>query len=222
MNALRRSAALVACTTAAAAVLIAGCADPASQHGRAGIGDAPHTSTPDVRAAVPSATTSAACPSGDTWQNRPRAAKTTPEALALAVALDPHSYPEYAATYGNLVVDYPVGRVALCFTDPAAGHRMAEAAKKAHPGIDLGRLDVYRSRYSERTLLRAVDTMSEKTTVAGFPIYTLGPANDASGIDVTTTAQGARSAALHNDLSTLAGGIPVHVREGGQPVSASY
>ncbi|MFC4033272.1 hypothetical protein ACFO3J_17505 [Streptomyces polygonati] len=147
--------------------------------------------------------------------------RSTPGAQALAVALDPHSYPEYAATYGSLVVDQPVGRVALCFTDPAAGRRMAEAAKRAHPGIDLGRLDVYRCRYSERALVRVVDAMSEKTTVAGFPVYTLGPAPDASGIDVTTTAEGARSAALLDDLSILADGVPVHVTEGGPAELAS-
>ncbi|WP_176725247.1 hypothetical protein [Streptomyces sp. DvalAA-14] len=143
--------------------------------------------------------------------------KNTPQAQALAMALDPHAYPGYAATYGSLLIDYPVGRVALCFTDPAAGHRMAREAKRAHPGIDLGRLDVYRCAYSERALVKVVDTMSGEATVAGFPLYTVGPATDASGIDITTTAEGARSAALHDDLSALSGGVPVHVTEGGRP-----
>jgi hypothetical protein len=51
--------------------------------------------------------------------------------------------------------------------------------------------------------------------VLGFPIYTVAPATDASGLQVTTTAQGAASQALHDRLAQAAGdGIPVTVLAG--------
>jgi hypothetical protein len=144
----------------------------------------------------------------------------TPEADALAQALGTEGRSEFAASYGTLIVDFPAGRVALCVTDPDKGRQLADAAKKADPRIDLARLDLYRCRYSQRTLDAAISKLSGPSAPSfGFPLYTLAPVQDSSGIEVTTNKQGARSAALHARLAALTGGIPVTVTEGNRPTA---
>ncbi|MBD0734146.1 hypothetical protein BGM09_01570 [Streptomyces sp. CBMA29] len=142
----------------------------------------------------------------------------TPEVRKLAWALDPEVRgAAYADTYGTLIVDLPAGRLALCVTDPAAGRRIAAAAEAAHPDADFTRLDVYRCRFSKR----ALDAVTAELSAAGqqpsgFPLFTLGPEPDMSGIRVTTTEAGTRSAALRSYLASVAGDVPVHVTEGEQ------
>jgi hypothetical protein len=145
----------------------------------------------------------------------------TPQAEALAQALGAEGRTAFADSYGVLIVDFPVGRVALCVTDPDKGRQLAQAAKKADSRIDLARLDIYRCRYSQRALDAAVRKLAGPPAASlGFPLYTLGPVQDSSGIEVTTTRKGARSTALHARLVALTGGIPVNVIEGSPATTA--
>ncbi|MDH6145310.1 hypothetical protein P3T35_007365 [Kitasatospora sp. GP30] len=146
----------------------------------------------------------------------------TPEAEALTQAVGEQGTGDYADVYGSQITDYPRGHVALCVTDLTKGQALAAAAKKAHPDIDLSRLDLYACRYSKQTLVSAAGRVAKlMPTLLGFPLYTIGPASDASGVQVTTTAQGAASQALHDRLAQAAGdGIPVTVVAGEAPHDA--
>jgi hypothetical protein len=145
----------------------------------------------------------------------------TPQAGALAQAVGDQGRGAYADVWGSLITDYPMGHVALCVTDLTRGHALAAAAKKAHPDIDLTRLDLYTCRYSEHMLDAAAQRLAPlMPTVLGFPVYSFSPATDASGIQVATNAQGAASQALRDRLvQTVGGGIPVTVLVG-RPVVA--
>jgi hypothetical protein len=139
-----------------------------------------------------------------------------PAAEALAQALGAQGHGRFADIYGSLLVDNPRGRVSLCVTDLARGHAMAQAAKAAAPDIDLSRLDLYRARYPQRTIDAVI------TRLAGpggprlaYPVYSWAFSPDASGIQVTTTVEGAASGAFHAALVTATGGVPVTLGVGG-------
>ncbi|MHA6759157.1 hypothetical protein [Streptacidiphilus sp. PAMC 29251] len=140
----------------------------------------------------------------------------TPQAEELAQALNPRGDKTFADVFGTLVVDSPPGRVLLCVTDLDQGRKMAAAAKKKDPGIDLTRLDIDQCRYSQRTLDAAIGRLTKAVgfKAAGFPLYTWSPTSDSSGVTVTTTKQGAASKALRQKLTALSGGIPVTVAIG--------
>jgi hypothetical protein len=146
----------------------------------------------------------------------------TPEASELSQAVGTQGRGAFAEVYGSQITDYPVGRVALCVTDLKRGHDLAQAAKQADPKIDLGRLDLYQCRYSRQTLDAALARIAGLgTKVLGFQLFTFSPETDASGIRVSTTADGAASQALHDELAQAAGdGIPVTVVQGEAPIAA--
>jgi hypothetical protein len=146
----------------------------------------------------------------------------TPQAEALAQAVGEEGRSAFTGVYGTLIVDLPAGRVALCLTDPAQAGRLGAAAKRAHPGIDLSRLDVYRCRYTERFLVSVEQKLATKagTTLDGFPLYSFAPATDDSGLAVTTSQQGVKSAELRKKLLALADGVPVTVSRGSQAYAA--
>ncbi|QMU70978.1 hypothetical protein [Streptacidiphilus sp. P02-A3a] len=146
----------------------------------------------------------------------------SPQAEALAQALGTQGRGGYADVFGLLVVDNPLGRVTLCVTDTARGRQLAAAAKRADPGIDLSRLDIFACPYSERQLDAAMRRMSQRTgaTFDGFPIYSISPAGANAGIEVTTSQQGAVSASLQLELTALGGGIPVSEASGSPVTSA--
>ncbi|WP_377269940.1 hypothetical protein [Peterkaempfera sp. SMS 1(5)a] len=219
MNAARKSfAALIVATTAG--LLTAGCASDGTEVVRPGEG------APSATAgAEPSGASEAKpCPPPQQWMGTRVAPPTTlddtpvntPEAAELSQAVGEQGRGAFAEVYGSLVVDYPVGRVALCVTDLARGRELAEAAKQADPKADLTRLDLYLARFSERRLLAAMERLDPYLGpgVLGFPLYSFNPASDASGLEVTTNAAGAASAALKARLQQLAGGIPVSVAKG--------
>ncbi|MGK4579270.1 hypothetical protein [Kitasatospora sp. HPMI-4] len=146
----------------------------------------------------------------------------TPEATELSQAVGTQGRGAFADVWGTQITDYPAGRVALCVTDLSRGQALAAAAKKADPKIDLDRLDLYPCRYSQRTLDGAIRRIvALGPTVLGFPLHTYSPVADASGVQVTTTAQGAASQALHERLARAAGdGIPVLLQQSGPAVPA--
>jgi hypothetical protein len=149
--------------------------------------------------------------------------ENTPEAEELSQAIGAQSrQADFADVYGTHITDYPAGRVALCVTDLAGGRRLAEAAKRADPKADLARLDFYLCRYAQRRLDQAVQPLTQLMTkgVLGFPLYTLSPAQDASGLLAGTTAAGAKSSALKAELERLDGGIPVTLVAGNLAVPA--
>jgi hypothetical protein len=134
----------------------------------------------------------------------------------LAQAIGEQGRGRFADTYGSLIVDNPRGRVSLCVTDLARGRLLARAAKVAAPGIDLARLDIYSCRYAQRT----VDAVLARLTASGaptfaYPVYSWAFRPDASGIEVTTTVEGAASAKFHAALLAATGGIPVTLGVGG-------
>ncbi|KIF07450.1 hypothetical protein PL81_01875, partial [Streptomyces sp. RSD-27] len=172
------------------------------------------------------ATAAAACPVLDrTASAAPPATldgtpANTPEAARLSQAVGEQGRGAFADVYGTQITDHPAGRVALCVTDLGRGRRLLEAARKADPGIDPGRADLYLSRYTRRALTEGVARLTADRGRPAFPLYSFSPAQDASGILVTSTAEGAASKDLKARLEQLTGGIPVTV-ERGDPVTAA-
>ena len=157
------------------------------------------------------------------------ATSNTPQADELAQALGTQSRrPAYANVYSTLIVDYPRGRVALCVTDLAQGRLMAAAAKTADPKIDLSRIDYYLSRYGKAFLDGAADRLADRLasrlgttgTLAGVPIYGVGPAQDYDKIQITTSAAGVTSAALRAELTRLLDGLPFTLVPGAPAVAS--
>jgi hypothetical protein len=149
----------------------------------------------------------------------------TPQAEELAQALGTQGRrAAYANVYATLIVDYPRGRVALCVTDLAKGRLMAAAAKTADPKIELNRIDYYFSRYGKAVLDRAADRLvahvATNGTLAGVPIYGLGPAPDYDGMQIATSTAGVKSAALRAELTHLLGGLPFILVPGAPTVAA--
>jgi hypothetical protein len=142
------------------------------------------------------------------------------QALAQAVGNEEFNA-AYADIFGTVIDGYTPGRVALCVTDGARGRLLAQAAKRAHPAVDLNRLDIFPCRYSEETLQAAVRRLMAHNgppTIAGFPVYQLGPATDHSGIELQTSQAGSVSAALRRYLTSRLGGIAFTVVKGEQAV----
>lgn len=183
------------------------------------------TPVPQSPDASPQSSGPGACPTQTQWQHaRPTAPPTsygatpanTPEAEELSQAVGAQGRGAFADVWGSQITDYPVGRVAVCVTDLTRGQDLAAAAKRADPKIDLNRLDLYLCRYSQRTLDGAARRISALgPTVLGFPLYSFSATTDASGVRITTTAQGVASQALHDRLAQAAGDdIPVILEQG--------
>ncbi|MCW7947389.1 hypothetical protein AAW14_37015 [Streptomyces hygroscopicus] len=149
------------------------------------------------------------------------ASDDTAQAQALAQAVGDEEFnAAYSDIFGTVIDGYTPGRVALCVTDVARGRLLAQAAKRAHPAVDLNRLDILACRYSERTLQEAVRRLMTHNgpTIAGFPVYQIGPATDHSGIQLQTSQAGSTSAALRRYLTSQLGGIAFTVAKGEQPL----
>lgn len=214
---MRRWPALMSCCVALAG--LAGCA------GRAGVpGDIPLPSRAATTAA-PSTTRAPGtnCPAPSQWQGHPApttvngAPRNTEQAQALTQALGSLEFGAYADVYGTLIDDNPPGRVALCVTDLARGRQMAQAAKQAHPEIDLSLLDIYRCRYTERTLQTAFRKLMDDTgpEIDGYPVYSIGPLPDAAGIQIRPARQaGSTSQALRDVVAAELDSIPFTVVAG--------
>ncbi|MER6390135.1 hypothetical protein ABT236_16895 [Streptomyces sp. NPDC001523] len=142
----------------------------------------------------------------------------TPEGLRLSQAVGDQGRGAFADVYATHITDLPPGRVALCVTDLARGRLLVEAAHRADPGFDPGRVDLYSSPYSARAL-GAVSGKLCRIEEA-FPVYACAAAPGATGVEVDSDAAGAASAAFRERLSKAAGGVPVTVREGRQVVPA--
>ncbi|MER5546308.1 hypothetical protein ABT072_28565 [Streptomyces sp. NPDC002589] len=144
----------------------------------------------------------------------------TAQAQALAQAVGDEEFNSaYSDIFGTVIDGYTPGRVALCVTDVARGRRLAQAAWRAHPAVDLNRLDILACRHSEGTLQEAVRGLTAHNgppTIAGFPVYQIGPATDHSGIELHTSQTGSASAALRHYLTSRLGGIAFTVVKGEQ------
>ncbi len=217
-----RSVRVLARTVAVSAVLAvaAGCAAPAAERPPASASPgAGHGAFQPIGCPSVSVAYSTSAPAPDSTGGTPM---NTPQAEELAQALGTQGRGAYADVFGLLVVDLPPGRVVLCVTDVARGRQLAAAAKRADPGIDLSRLDVFGCAYSERQLAAAVDRMPRRAgeSVDGFPLYSFAPAGANAGIDVGTSQQGTRSTDLREKLTALGGGIPVFVVQGSPATAA--
>jgi hypothetical protein len=173
----------------------------------------------------PSGGTVLSCPNGLQAQGAasPAAGSSTSDdvtqAQALAQAVGNEEFnATYADIFGTVIDGYLPGRTALCVTDVARGKLLAQAAKRAAPAIDLNRLDIFPCRYSESTLQTAVRSLMahDGPTIAGFPVYQIGPATDHSGIHLETTQAGTTSTALRHALASRLGAIAFTVTKGEQ------
>ncbi|WP_042382326.1 hypothetical protein [Streptacidiphilus melanogenes] len=147
----------------------------------------------------------------------------TPEAEELSQAIGTAGrQAAFADVYGSQVTDFPVGHVALCVTDLAAGHRLAAEAKRIDPRVGLNRLDLYLSRYSAARLSAAAQRLAPMMPkgAMGFPVNAVAGTPDASGIEVDTNAAGTASQAFRQHLEQLTGGIPVTLVDQGPAIPA--
>ncbi|RSS76687.1 hypothetical protein [Streptomyces sp. WAC06614] len=174
------------------------------------------------------AETAAACPGGAPVDPAATAAPpttvdgtpaNTPEAARLSQAVGAQGRGAFADVYATHVTDRPAGRVAVCVTDLARGRLLLEAAHRADPSADPGRADLYLSRCTRRALDAAVARLTADQGRPAFPLYSFAPAGDASGVVVTSTADGAASKELKARLEQITGGVPVTV-ERGDPAAA--
>ncbi|MEZ0065805.1 hypothetical protein ABIA32_001805 [Streptacidiphilus sp. MAP12-20] len=222
MSGIRRLSIALGLGTAVA-LLASGCGT--SNSGTTVVKSAPGTTTP----AAPVRQMGKPCPVPGEWLGKPAPTSyngtpaNTPQGEELSQAIGAQSrVAAFADVYGTHITDFPAGRVALCVTDLAAGHRLAAAAKQADPKADLNRLDYYLCLYSQARLDRAAQLLVPHVAkgALGFPIDGFGPAQDASGVLVNTSAAGAKSAALKAELERLVGGIPVTLDASGPAVPA--
>lgn len=140
----------------------------------------------------------------------------TPEAERLSQAVGAQGDGAFADVYSTQIVDHPAGRVALCVTDLARGRLLVAAAHAADPEADPARVDLYLSRYAHRTLQAAGDKLIGLD--AGFPVYSVSGGRGAA-VEVTSTQEGAASAAFKARLEKATGGIPVTVTKGERPTT---
>ncbi|WP_030440060.1 hypothetical protein [Actinoplanes subtropicus] len=142
---------------------------------------------------------------------------TDPALDDIAQALGDQGRGAFADTYSDLYVDMPPGAVTLYVTDIARGQRLVDAAKKAHPKIDTGRIRFVVAKFSRRTLDAAIEMIMPPTGVDPA-IYSVSPKTDGSGITVTAAKD--KVAAVQNRLNrkiVIPTGIPVTVVPG-QPI----
>ncbi|SEL65978.1 hypothetical protein [Streptacidiphilus jiangxiensis] len=184
---------------------------------------------PGAAAPAGAATPGGPCPTPAQWQTGvvptyiDHTPASTPQAEALSQAVGTAGRESaFADVYGTQITDYPVGRVALCVTDLAGGRRLAEAAKRIDPRIDVGRLDLYLARYSAARLSAAAQRLVPLAGkgALGFPINGVGAGADASSLEVDTNAAGVASAAFRRHLEQLTGGVPVTLVNQGPAVAA--
>ncbi|MFE9451935.1 hypothetical protein [Streptomyces sp. NPDC006739] len=223
---MRRAVALTLCSGMLAAT--AACAgSPPGDSAAPKRPSAGAATAPSAGSSSPSARAATSCPDGVQAHGAPSpaAGKGSPDDTAQAQALtqavgDEEFNAAYADIFGTVIDGYTRGRVALCVTDVARGRLLAKAAKRAHPAVDLSRLDILPCRYSEGTLQTAVRGLMAHngTTIAGFPVYQIGPATDSSGIQLVTSQAGSTSAALRRYLTSRLGGIAFTVGKGERPV----
>ncbi|WP_152626589.1 hypothetical protein [Streptacidiphilus carbonis] len=224
---MRRTIVLAMCS--GVLVAVTACAAPAQQQGAATAATAPPQAVATEQApssvttstsAIPSPSTGKSCPTPSQWTSEAAPSSTatpgnTPQAEALVQALNKQEFGAYTDIWGTAITDYPAGRVALCVTDPARGKELAQAAKQADPTKDLTRLDIYRCRYSQRTLqAAAAKLIASGPTIAGYPVYQIGSVQDESGIELDTNQAGTTSTALRNHIAAELGSIPFVIIKG--------
>lgn len=223
---MRRAVALTLCSGMLA--VTAACAG--SSPGNSAAPQTPSAGAPSVSSASsrsPSGRVTASCPDDVQVQSAASPAAgsgtsaDTAQAQALAQAVGDEEFnAAYSDIFGTVIDGYTQGRVVLCVTDMARGRLLAQAAKRAHPAVDLNRLAILPCRYSDRTLQAAVRGLMAHNgpTIAGFPVYQIGPATDHSGIQLQTSQAGSASAALRRYLTLQLGGIAFTVVKGEQAV----
>ena len=139
---------------------------------------------------------------------------TDPVLDDIAQALGDQGRGAFADTYSDIYVDKPPGAVTLYVTDVARGQKLVDAAKKAHPKIDTGRIKLVVAKFSRRTLDAVIEKIMPPT--GGDPaIYSVGPETDGSGIMVTAAKD--KVAAVQSRLTrtiVIPTGIPVTVVPG--------
>lgn len=137
-----------------------------------------------------------------------------PVAEAVQQAVGDQGRGAFADVYGTQALDNRHARVVLCVTDLARGHALAAAAKRAHPDLDLSRLDLYLCRYSRRQLDQALQRLMDRKLFEGgfgFPVSEASAGQEAAGLELGTTAAGVRSTAFLDRLMAATGGIPVRL-----------
>lgn len=209
LRVMKAKVAVAAAVSMGAAVLLTGC-------GKAVVADPvdPGVPAPSRPVAAPP------CPVID--ETAPQAPPTlidgtpanTAEAQALSQAFGELGYGAFADVYSEMIVDHPVGRVAVCVTDLVRGRALVAAAHAVDPEADMARADLYLSTYSHRTLRAAGDGLIDLE--AGFPIFSVGGSRG-EAVEVTSTKEGAASAEFKAKLEKATGGIPVTVTKGEQP-----
>ncbi|MEV7415531.1 hypothetical protein [Streptomyces sp. NPDC089919] len=209
---MKRRTALLCAAVAGSAVLLVGCGSAT--------GDGPGTGRQPVVGEGPAKPRSAgpACPGevADTG-----AAPTTvdgtpaddPRTMALAQAIGDQGMGAFADVYSTQARNGAGDRVTLCVTDLERGRDLMAAAKKADPTVDLGHVDLYWARFTERRLMAAVDKVITAKHLA-FPLYTGTAEHDGSGVRFESSEAGAASEAFRHELEKLTGGVPVRVVPG--------
>ncbi|MFD9337135.1 hypothetical protein ACFWBF_22435 [Streptomyces sp. NPDC060028] len=136
----------------------------------------------------------------------------TPEGARLSQAVGGQGRGAFADVYSTQITDHPAGRVAVCVTDLARGRLLVAAAHEADPQADPARADLYLSPYTHRALSAAMDKVT--ALEPAFPIHTCSVGQGATGLEVTSSAEGAASPEFKKQLEKASGGIPVTVKEG--------
>ncbi|RKE18189.1 hypothetical protein [Streptomyces sp. TLI_171] len=188
----------------AGAVALTGCGSKGAE--RAGTAVAP-VGAPATSAPPPSTPTPSA---GSTPMSRPGLSD-------LASALGEQGRGAFHDAYGTLELENEQNEVALYVTDPARGRALVDAAKRAHPEVDTGRVRVATCPFSKAEIDRAMDAVMAAKLPA--PVFSAAMAPHATGLLVETDEASAKSAAVQAALTAVAGRIPVTLKAG-QPLKA--
>ncbi|MFD9357074.1 hypothetical protein [Streptomyces sp. NPDC060031] len=136
----------------------------------------------------------------------------TPEGNRLSQAVGGQGRGAFADVYSTHITDHPAGRVAVCVTDLARGRLLVAAAHEADPQADPARADLYLSPYTRRALSAAMEKVM--ALEPAFPIHTCSAGRGATGLEVTSSAEGVASREFRKQLEKATGGIPVTIKEG--------
>lgn len=144
---------------------------------------------------------------------------TDPKLDDVAQALGEQGRGAFSDVYSSLYVDRPPGAVTLYVTDDNRGRRLVAAAKKAHPRIDDGLVQIVHARFSQKVVDAQISRIMPATSIDPA-IYSASANPDGSGIAVTVAKDRvAAEQARLTALITVPTGIPVTVTAG-QPIVA--
>lgn len=143
-------------------------------------------------------------------------AKVLDPLRAIANAVGEAGRGSLADIYGNLRIDGNHGLVQVYLTDPGQTARTVAAAKAVDPTIDVSRIRVAKAARTHQQLNAAALKVLDLVEANKLPykVYLVGPAPDASSLEINVDNPAARTASQRPTAAEAALGVPVSFQPG--------